>query len=148
MHPQTYFQMCRQNHDITPTNNSIWLPPDTASFIAALKGRDYFPYFQGNGFYISYVFVNQTPISQKAAGITLISFTVFVKARQCRLELLRFPTVPACLVYMFFLLKLMYLQWNKTIKVQTTLIDFPQLLKMDCLNFIPLWLFMIKLKIK
>lgn len=75
-----------------PTNNSICLPPDTASFAAALKGRDYFLYFQGNGFYISCVFVNQTSISKKAGGITLISLTVFVKAQQYRLQLLRFPT--------------------------------------------------------
>lgn len=75
-----------------PTNNSICLPPDTASFVAALKRRDYFLYFQGNGFYISCVFVNQTSISKKAGGITLISLTVFVKAQQYRLHLLRFPT--------------------------------------------------------
>lgn len=75
-----------------PANNSICLSPDTASFVAALKGRDYFLYFQGNGFYISCVFVNQTSISKKAGGITLISLTVFVKAQQYRLQLLRFPT--------------------------------------------------------
>lgn len=75
-----------------PTNSSICLPPETAPFVVALKARDYFLYFQGNGFYISCVFVNQTSISKKAGGITLISLTVFVKAQQYRLQLLRFPT--------------------------------------------------------
>lgn len=97
-----------------PTNNSICLPPDTASFVAALKGRDYFLYFQGNGFYISCVFVNQTSISKKAGGITLISLTVFVKAQQYRLQLLRFPT---CLPWEHAF-TVVYLQWNKSIKVQ------------------------------
>lgn len=75
-----------------PTNNFICLPPRHSLHRRNIKGKRLFPLFPGKWILYQLCVCKSDLRFPESRGITLISFTVFVKAQQYRLQLLRFPT--------------------------------------------------------
>lgn len=117
LHPQTQSKT-HAHTDAQQPKTILFAFPRHSFFGCSIKGERLFPLFPGKWILYQLCVCKSDLHFQEKQGVLLLSpWLYLLKLNNIGYNFSDFP--PACWKNMLFLLQLLYLQWNKSIKVQS-----------------------------